>query len=31
VVFYDGEACLGGAVILSTDSRYEREQRARAA
>ena len=27
VVLYDGEACLGGAVILSTDARWEREHR----
>ena len=25
VVLYDGEACLGGAVIHSTDARFERE------
>ena len=31
VVFYDGGACLGGAVILSTDARYEREHRTQAA
>ena len=31
VVFYDGEQCLGGAVILATDARYEREHREQAA
>ncbi len=31
VVFYEGEECLGGAVILATDARYEREHAERAA
>ena len=31
VVLYDGEACLGGAVILSTDARFEREHQGQAA
>lgn len=31
VVLYDGDECLGGAVILSTDARYEREHAEQAA
>ncbi len=31
VVLYEGEECLGGAVILATDARYEREHAERAA
>jgi tRNA-specific 2-thiouridylase len=31
VVLYEGEQCLGGAVILATDARYERERAEQAA